>query len=50
MIILRDERYSQEACTFESYDEMINELRALCELNHWEFTEPDIKDIQYEEL
>lgn len=48
--ILSDERYSQDSQVFDSYESMITSIKAVCELNHWEFTSADENDLVYEEV
>ncbi|MCE5274411.1 MAG: hypothetical protein ABFD70_07225 [Syntrophaceae bacterium] len=45
--IVKDEKYSKEIMVFESYQEMIEKVRAICREKGLEFSEKDEKKLKY---
>jgi len=45
--IVKDEKYSKEIMVFESYQEMIEKIRAICRGKGLEFSEKDEKKLKY---
>ena len=45
--IVKDEKYDKEIMVFESYQEMIEKIRAICREKGLEFSEKDEKKLKY---